>query len=99
MDSFPWWPEGLNPLDNQVEEAFHSSVQLGSGRQGLLVDIGAWTNLIGSNQALSLTRKALDNGLTPQQTRMPRPEASENQGSRPRHSGREVDGQTADRGA
>ena len=98
MDSFPWWPEGLNPLDSQVEEAFHSSVQLA----------GQWpAGPPGGHRRLDEPHRQQPGaesdpqgvGQWPDTAASSNAEASEDQGSRPRHSGREVDGQTADRGA
>ena len=54
----PWWP--------RQEELHHTSTQL-SGHLSILVDPGAWTNLIGGKLAKALAQKALDAGHHPRQ--------------------------------
>ena len=51
----PWWPSG-------VTHSFLSSTQLASGEISILVDPGAWTNLIGNKLALQLAQKAANAG-------------------------------------
>ena len=52
---------------------YHSSTQLSNGRLGLLVDPGAWTNLVGIKWALEMGKRAMKAGHRPVQRRMDRP--------------------------
>jgi hypothetical protein len=66
----PWWPvatQGTLPVPY-----YHASTQL-PGKLSMIVDIGAWTNLIGSDMARALTQRALANGLKPGQNKMTSP--------------------------
>ena len=45
--AMPWW----TARGQQPEPYFHAAIQLADGRMSLLVDVGAWTNLVGSNWA------------------------------------------------
>ena len=64
-DFFPWW---------QVDElCYHGATQLSDGRQGLLVDPGAWSNLVGETWARNMAKKALAAGHKPKEQRMDKP--------------------------
>ena len=52
--------------------AYHSMTQLPDGRLSMIVDPGAWTNLMGAKMARLLTQRALKNGLRPDQLPMDR---------------------------
>ena len=73
---FPWWPEldtakqidGNTENSNQTEPVYLSSTQLPDGRLSIIIDPGAWTNLIGSDLARKLVTRALETGLSPKQT-------------------------------
>ena len=48
--AFPWWPVASHDLpgsESALQPAYHSSVQLASGRVGLLVDPDSYGNLVG----------------------------------------------------
>ena len=47
---YPWWPDTY---------AYHSMTNLPDGRLSIIVDPGAWTNLIGANLARKLVTRAL----------------------------------------
>ena len=53
-------------------QAFHALTQL-LGQLSMIVDIGAWTNLMGANLARKLAQRAIDCGYKPRQTRIERP--------------------------
>ena len=67
---FPWWPvtgtEHISPV-------YHASTQLPNGRVSIIIDPGAWTNLIGSTLARKLTQVAMKFGIKPKQTKMSEP--------------------------
>ena len=63
-DMFSWWP---------VENSYHSTTRLEDGRHGLLVDPGAWSNLVGEQWVVDMAKKALKSGWKPDQRRMDRP--------------------------
>ena len=68
--SMPWWPtDGAHPT-----EAFeyHAATQL-TGKCSVIVDSGAWTNLIGEKLARELAKKAIAAGMRPKQTKMDNP--------------------------
>ena len=67
--AMPWW----TARGQQPEPYFHAATQLADGRMSLLVDVGAWTNLVGSNWAREMARRAMAAGKVPKQTRMSRP--------------------------
>jgi hypothetical protein len=67
---FPWWPE---PTLAGNENEYHQSTRLKDGRQGLLVDPGAWSNLAGETWVTDMVNKALDKGLDPKQRSMTEP--------------------------
>ena len=62
---FPWWPEFAG--------SYHVATQLPDGRLSLIVDPGAWTNLLGSNLARRISVKAIAAGYKPAQERMSEP--------------------------
>ena len=64
---FSWWP-----VDN-AEHSYHATTRLDNGRQGLLVDPGAWSNLVGEQWIVDMAKKAIPAGLKPNQQRMTRP--------------------------
>ena len=49
---------------------YHTSTQLPDGRLSVVIDPGAWTNLIGSDLARKLVTRALKKGLAPKQTKI-----------------------------
>ena len=59
--AFPWWPESL---------AYHSMTSLPDGRLSIIVDPGAWTNLMGADLARLLVARAIKMGHKPQQLPM-----------------------------
>ena len=58
---FPWWP---------ITQTYHSMTSLPDGRLSIIVDPGAWTNLIGAKLARQLVQRALKHGHKPQQLPM-----------------------------
>ena len=70
-----WQVEGqANTGPNtQEEKCYHGSTNLPDGRQGLLVDPGAWSNLAGETWILKMARKAVESGLKVSETRMAQP--------------------------
>jgi hypothetical protein len=67
---YPWWPEPslFGKTDN-----YHSSTRLEDGRQGLLVDPGAWSNLVGENWVYDLIAKSQKVGLDSKHRKMTEP--------------------------
>ena len=59
--AFPWWPATL---------AYHGMTNLPDGRLSIIVDPGAWTNLIGAKLARKLVQRAIQHGHKPQQLPM-----------------------------
>jgi len=72
---YPMWqteaPKAGTSVD--VQQCFHGSTNLPDGRQGLLVDPGAWSNLAGELWMQGMARKAIEAGLHVSETRMPKP--------------------------
>ena len=64
----PWWPADT-PLE--LSPTYHASTQLPSGRISLIVDPGAWTNLIGKLLARRLIQRAITAGHKPKQEKIP----------------------------
>ena len=62
---FPSWP--LEHTDTAF--AYHSATQL-PGKVSVIVDSGAWTNLIGSSLAEKLAMSAMQNGKKPAEAKM-----------------------------
>jgi len=56
-----------------VEHCYHGSTKLPDGRQGLLVDPGAWSNLAGEVWMQNMARKAIEAGLKVSESRMSHP--------------------------
>ena len=68
--AMPWWPvDGAHP--NEVLE-YHAATQV-TGKCSVIVDSGAWTNLIGEKLARELAKKAIAAGMRPKQTKMDNP--------------------------
>ena len=61
----PWWPAG--------EHCFHLSTSLTDGRLSIIIDPGAWTNLLGEVLARLLVKRALQFGYKPTQHPLPKP--------------------------
>ena len=62
---FPCW---------EVKEfCYHGNTRLSDGRHGLLVDPGAWSNLVGESWAIEMAKKALNSGLKPTQVKLDHP--------------------------
>ena len=57
----------------EAEPVFHAATQLPAGRLSVIVDSGAWTNLIGANLARSLAKKAVENRHQPRQDKLSNP--------------------------
>ena len=68
---FPWWPAPA--AGDETEAVYHSRTKLPHGQLSMLVDPGAWTNLIGENLARQLVERAIQNGHSPHQTQMAKP--------------------------
>ena len=71
-DTFPWWPTHPDTEPGATTETYHTRTQL-PGRLSLLVDPGAWTNLIGADLARKLARRAKEAGHNVTQNRMSNP--------------------------
>ena len=56
-----------------TELCFHGNTGLADGRQGLLIDPGAWSNLAGEIWIQKMARKALDAGLKVGQNKLDKP--------------------------
>ena len=67
--ALPWWPS----QGQQPEPYFHASVQLPDGRLALIVDVGAWTNLVGGKFAQEQARRAVAAGRKPRSSKMAKP--------------------------
>ena len=68
----PWWPtEAIN--DDNIHHSFHSQTTLADGRLSIIVDPGAWTNLIGGDLSRSICLAARKNGHKPTESRMTAP--------------------------
>lgn len=64
-DTFPWWP---SEEDSHAKAVYHSiSIP---NRAGIIIDPGAYTNLIGEHTARSFAKMAIEHGYTPRQWRM-----------------------------
>ena len=63
-NAYPWWPTESAALTT----AYHSiSIP---DRAGVIIDPGAYTNLIGENTARMFAQKAIENGFKPRQWKM-----------------------------
>ena len=65
--NFPWWPVNT-PVE--LAPAYHASTQLPSGKLSLIVDPGAWTNLMGKVLARRLIQRAIASGHKPKQEKI-----------------------------
>ena len=65
---FPWWPNNDNSNDEQMPAAYHTISM--PDRHGIIVDPGAYTNLIGEDTARIFAAMAVKNGHEPKQWRM-----------------------------
>ena len=75
-DSFPMWQvdnSGTHNQDTLIEQCFHGMTNLPDGRQGLLVDPGAWSNLAGEVWTQTMAKKAINAGLKVSESRMAKP--------------------------
>ena len=61
------------PSGHAQAPVYHAATQLPAGRLSVIVDSGAWTNLIGEKLARSLAQKAVDNRQTPRQDKLANP--------------------------
>ena len=66
----PWWPADAGNPTTAFE--YHTSTQV-PGKCSVIVDSGAWTNLIGEKLARQLAKKAIAAGMRPQQNKMQQP--------------------------
>ena len=75
--TFPWWPNYWAPsvdlTPGHPELHFHTATQLRNGRISLIVDCGAWTNLLGLDLAVQLGLVAQQNGIETTERELPRP--------------------------
>ena len=70
----PWWPAGGPPLSQTSSAAgSRSSTQLPGGQISLIVDTGAWTNLLGADLASKLILRASGAGYSPMMQPLARP--------------------------
>ena len=67
---FPWWQVDMNPGETLC---YHGNTKLADGRQGLLVDPGAWSNLAGENWTQDMSKKAMTAGHNVAQGRLSKP--------------------------
>lgn len=67
----PWWP--VDSTHSPSTYSYHAATSLASGKLSMIVDSGAWTNLMGTNLAKMLTQRAMQAGLPPEQHRMDTP--------------------------
>ena len=72
-DVFPWWPVASDDGIQPDAPYLLASTSLPEGRQGILVDPGAYTNLIGSDAVRAMAQAALKAGLQPRQERLAKP--------------------------
>ena len=77
----PWWPATLDTGAASADLTYHTRTQLTNGQLSVIVDPGAWTNLMGENLARQLSRRAVETGHRPQQVTMERPLSIQGVGS------------------
>ena len=65
---FPCWE-----IKESYLNKFEENMKLSDGRQGLLVDPGALSNLVGESWAIEMAKKALNLGYKPNQVKLERP--------------------------
>ena len=72
--TMPWWPSGdvssNGASSSSGTHVYHARTQLPTGQLSVIVDPGAWTNLVGENLARQLARRAAEAGHAPQQVAM-----------------------------
>ena len=66
---FPWMPAP----GEQPSGYYHASTQLPDGQLSVMVDIGAWTNIVGAKAARAIATAAAEAGHESQQQRMAHP--------------------------
>ena len=74
--TLPWWPANVEEnegMEAHASAAYHTRTQLTSGQLSVIIDPGAWTNLMGENLARQLSRRAVEAGHRPQQVTMDKP--------------------------
>lgn len=79
--AMPWWPATLDTGAASADLTYHTRTQLTNGQRSVIVDPGAWTNLMGENLARQLSRRAVEAGHRPQQVTMERPLSIQGVGS------------------
>ena len=65
----PWWPFD----QEQPRPFYHAATQLPDGRLSIIVDVGAWTNLVGKETARKIAASAKQAGLYSSQKKLPKP--------------------------
>eukprot|EP00438_Fugacium_kawagutii_P035880 Skav204682 [mRNA] locus=scaffold1284:96116:106049:- [translate_table: standard] len=65
--TFPWWPS--DRVESSETTAAYHSISL-PDRAGIIIDPGAYTNLIGENTARMFAKVAIENGHKPRQWKM-----------------------------
>ena len=65
LSAFPWWPA-------QTGQVSHTATQLPDGRHSIIVDCGAWSNLMGADLAKAFALRARQRGHRPTERRIPR---------------------------
>ena len=66
-------PESFFHCCDVNEFCYHGNTRLPDGRHGLLVDPGAWSNLVGDSWAIEMAKKAMDSGFKPSQAKLDQP--------------------------
>ena len=66
----PWWPVPPSTGEEMVAPFYHAATQLPGGKLSMIVDIGAWTNLMGENLCRELSRRAITYGHKPVQDKV-----------------------------
>jgi E3 ubiquitin-protein ligase RNF13 len=67
--ALPWWP-AESPNEPLCSPFYHAATQLPNGQLSMIVDPGAWTNLMGARLARALATRALTNNQSPSRTRL-----------------------------
>ena len=68
----PWWPAPGTAISESAPY-YHAATKLHNGQLSMIVDPGAWTNLMGEKLARDLAERAVKSGLTPRQEPMEKP--------------------------
>ena len=63
--TLPWWPVQAG--------VYRTATQLADGRISIIVDPGAWTNLMGATVSRKFAQRAIAAGHKPAQTRLDKP--------------------------